>query len=113
MLDNERTSIARRWLLFGVWIVASSLLFGRPLIALVHLSLSNDDASHLILIPFLTAGLVFIERRTIFNNLSFSAGGGIFLVLSVIIVLALRLAGDILTPVLLRIVHALTRILLW
>src|SRR5690348_13972077 len=94
MLDNERTSIAGRWLLFGAWIVGGSLLFGEPLIALVRLSLSNADASHLILIPFLTAGLVFIERRTIFRHLSFGAGGGIFLFLSAIMVLSLRLAGD-------------------
>src|SRR5882762_2449238 len=113
MLDNERTSIARRWLLFGVWIVASSLLFGRPLIALIHLSLSNDDASHLILIPFLTAGLVFIERRTIFKHPSFSAGGGIFLFLSVIIALSVRLAGDMVTPDLRLTGHVLAVLLLW
>src|SRR5882762_1724365 len=113
MLDNERTSIARRWLLFGVWIVASSLLFGRPLIALVHLSLSNDDASHLILIPFLTAGLVFIERRTIFKHSSFSAGGGIFLFLSAIIALSVRLAGDKVAPDLRLTGHVLAVLLLW
>jgi len=100
-------------LLFGVWIVASSLLFGRPLIALVHLSLSNDDASHLILIPFLTAGLVFIERRTIFKHPSFSAGGGIFLFLSVIIALSVRLAGDMVTPDLRLTGHVLAVLLLW
>jgi len=113
MLDNERTSIARRWLLFGAWIVGASLLFGGPLIALVRLSLSSADASHLILIPFLTAGLVFMERRTIFRHPSFGAGGGIFLFLSAIMVLSLRLGGDKVAPDLRLTGNVLAVLLLW
>ncbi len=112
-MDDTRNTVSKRWLLFGVWVAVSSLLFAKPLIALVHLSLTNDDASHLIVIPFLTAGLVFIERRTIFNNLSFSAGGGIFLFLAVIIAIGVRLAGDILTPDLRLTGNVLAVILLW
>src|SRR6266550_388332 len=112
-LDDTRNTVSKRWLLFGVWVAVSSLLFAKPLIALVHLSLTNDDASHLILIPFLTAGLVFIERRTIFNNLSFHAGGGIFLFLSVIIAISVRLAGDMVAPDLRLAENVLAVILLW
>ena len=112
-MDDTRNTVSKRWLLFGVWVAVSSLLFAKPLIALVHLSLTNDDASHLIVIPFLTAGLVFIERRTIFNNPSFSAGGGIFLFLAVIIAIGVRLAGDILTPDLRLTGNVLAVILLW
>jgi len=111
-LDDTRNTVSKRWLLFGVWVAVSSLLFAKPLIALVHLSLTNDDASHLIVIPFLTAGLVFIERRTIFNNPSFSAGG-IFLFLAVIIAIGVRLAADILTPDLRLTGNVLAVILLW
>ena len=79
-MHDTRNNVSKRWLLFGVWVAVSSLLFAKPLLALllalVHLSLTNDDASHLIVIPFLTAGLVFMERRTIFKHPSFSAGGG-------------------------------------
>jgi len=112
-LDDTRNTVSKHWLLFGVWVAVSALLFAKPLIALVHLSLTNDDASHLIVIPFLTAGLVFIERRTIFNNPSFSAGGGIFLFLSVIIAIGVRLAGDIMTPDLRLTGNVLAVILLW
>src|SRR6266567_3923787 len=112
-LHDTRNNVLKRSLLFGVWVAVSSLLFARPLVALVRLSLANDDASYLILIPFLTAGLVFIERRTIFNNLSFSAGGGIFLFLSVIIVLSVRLAGDKVAPDLRLTGNVLAAILLW
>ncbi len=112
-MHDARNNVLKRWLLFGVWVAVSSLLFAKPLIALVHLSLTNDDASHLILIPFLTAGLVFIERRTIFNNLSFHAGGGIFLFLSVIIAISVRLAGDMVAPDLRLAENVLAVILLW
>src|SRR6266481_3049539 len=112
-LDDTRNIDSKRWLLFTVWIVVSSLLFAKPLIALVRLSLTNDDASHLILIPFLTAGLLFMERRTIFNNLSFNTGGGIFLFLSVIIALSVRFAGDKVPPDLRLTGNSLALILLW
>ena len=112
-MDDTRNTVSKHWLLFGVWVAVSALLFAKPLIALVHLSHTNDDASHLIVIPFLTAGLVFIERRTIFNNPSFSAGGGIFVFLSVIIAIGVRLAGDIMTPDLRLTGNVLAVILLW
>jgi len=112
-LDDTRNIDSKRWLLFTVWIVVSSLLFAKPLISLVRLSLTNDDASHLILIPFLTAGLLFMERRTIFNNLSFNTGGGIFLFLSVIIALSVRFAGDKVPPDLRLTGNILALILLW
>jgi len=112
-LDDTRNNVLKRWLLFSVWIVVSSVLFAKPLIALVRLSLTNDNASHLILIPFLTAGLLFIERRTIFNNLSFDPGGGIFLFLSVIIAISVRWAGDKLIPDLRLTSNVVAVILLW
>jgi len=112
-LDDTRNNVLKRWLLFSVWIVVSSVLFAKPLIALVRLSLTNDNASHLILIPFLTAGLLFIERRTIFNNLSFDPGGGIFLFLSVIIAISVRWAGDKLIPDLRLSSNVVAVILLW
>ena len=112
-MDDTRNNVLKRWLLFSVWIVVSSVLFAKPLIALVRLSLTNDNASHLILIPFLTAGLLFIERRTIFNNLSFHAGGGSFFFLSVIVAIGVRLAGDKLIPDLRLTGNVVAVILLW
>jgi exosortase len=112
-LDEARNNVLKRWLLFSAWMAVSSLLVAKPLIALVRLSLTNDNASHLILIPFLTAGLLFIERRAIFNNLTFHAVGGIFLCLSVIIVLSVRWAGDMLTPDLRLTGNVVAVVLLW
>ena len=38
---------------------------------LVHFSLANDNASHVVLIPLISAGLIYVERRQIFRRVSF------------------------------------------
>lgn len=63
-------SLSRRVLFFAGWIVATCLLFVRPLVAFVTYSLSNDNASHLILIPVITAWLLYLERDRIFRLLA-------------------------------------------
>lgn len=57
-----------RLLLFFLAAGLSTLLFLKPVSHIVHLSLSQPDASHLLLIPFLAAWLVYIERSTIFKT---------------------------------------------
>ena len=39
--------------------------------ALFHFSLANDNASHVVLIPLISAGLIYVERRQIFRRVSF------------------------------------------
>ena len=92
-LDDTYTNLRKRWLLFGCWIVLSSLLFSHPLIAFVRMSLSNADASHLLLIPFISAWLLFVERHKIFLDLSYDKiFGGSFLFLACCAALASRFA---------------------
>jgi exosortase len=99
MLRNIRTIISARWLLFGGWVILCSLLFVRPLINLVRLSLTNDNASHLILIPFLAASLVYIERRSIFRTQSSDVGlSSLLVVIGIGLLIGTRLAGQSLTP---------------
>jgi exosortase len=60
--------------------VATGLVFLRPLIAFVTYSLSNDNASHLVLIPVISAWLLFLERDRIFKLLgSDGRAAGLFL----------------------------------
>ncbi len=62
----------------------------------VRLSLSNDDASYLILIPFIGAWILFIERRKIFLDLSIDKGlGGCILILAIATAVASRLTGGV------------------
>lgn len=59
---------------FGAWawvacsIATILLLFLRPLTALVHLALSDDNASHTLLIPLVVAYVLRVDRREIFNS---------------------------------------------
>jgi exosortase len=69
--SNIKEASAKRYLTFGGWVILSSLVFIQPLIALGRLSLSNADASHIVLIPFISGWLFFVERRKIFLNTSY------------------------------------------
>jgi exosortase len=88
------TSVRKRWLLFGSWIVLSCLLFSHPVSAFVRVSLSNADASHVILIPFISAWVLFVERHNVFLDFSYDKVlGGRFLFLACCTALASRFAG--------------------
>jgi exosortase len=93
-LRDSNSTVTKRCLLLGCWIVLSSLLFRSPLIALVRMSLSSDDASYLVLIPFISAWLLFMESHNISRDVSYDRViGGSFLLLAGCAALASRLAG--------------------
>jgi exosortase len=62
-------SLSRQALLYIGWISVSCLLFLRPLIAFVRYSLSDENASHLVVIPFIAAWVIYLERERIFRRL--------------------------------------------
>jgi exosortase len=70
--QNSRTlgSLSQRVLFFVGWIIATCLLFLHQVTAFVTYSLSNDNASHLVLIPLITAWLIYLERDRIFKLLA-------------------------------------------
>jgi exosortase len=61
---------SRRWLLFAMWLVCSIVASWTAFTALLRYSFGNDDASHILLIPFISAWLMFIDRGRIFKKLS-------------------------------------------
>jgi exosortase len=62
-------SFSRRLLFYVGWIFATCLLLLHPLKVFVAYSLSNENASHLVLIPFISAWVLFLERDRIFKAL--------------------------------------------
>jgi exosortase len=56
-------SLTRKTLWFGGYLVACFAVFWPPLRDLLHLSLSEDTYSHILLVPFITAGLVLMNRH--------------------------------------------------
>jgi len=58
----------RRWLLFVLWLFCSIAISWTGFASLLRYSFGNDDASHILLIPFIAAWLMFIDRRRIFRS---------------------------------------------
>jgi exosortase len=107
-------AVRNRWVWFGVWIFLSALFFARPLIALVRLSLTNDDISYVILIPFLSAWILLIERRKIFLDLSTDKElGGCILILGVFTAVISRLMGGVFFAGVQQSGYILSLVLLW
>lgn len=47
------------WLIFGIWTLLACLLYAKPIFALVELAIRDNTASHILLIPFLSAWLIY------------------------------------------------------
>jgi exosortase len=96
VLNDAKIAARNRWLWFVVWIFLSSLFFARPLMQFVRLPLSNDDISYAILIPLISASILFIERRKVFFELPIDkALGGCILIFGVLTAVASRRMGGV------------------
>ena len=69
-MNLTNPALKTRLCLLGAWILATSTAFLVPLIAFVRTSVAQDDASYALVIPFLSVGVVLLERRRIFADLS-------------------------------------------
>ncbi len=67
---NSARDTNRRWLLFVLWCACTVAISWHSFVFLLRHSLANDDASHIVLIPFISAWLLFIDRKRIFYHLS-------------------------------------------
>jgi exosortase len=93
-LPSSNTALTKRYLWFSVWTVFSLFLFIKPVGNLIRLSLSQDDASYLVLIPFISAVVLCLERNRIFAQISFDKPlAGIFLLIATVVALASHFAG--------------------
>jgi exosortase len=114
LLSDTKTTMKNRWVWFGGWIFLSLLVFVRPLILFVRLSLSNDDISYVILIPFISALILFIERRKVFLELSVDkALAGCLFILAVSTAVASRLLGSVSAVDLQLSAYILSLVLFW
>jgi exosortase len=71
----------RRDLCFVLLVFLSLLLFWNPVRTLIQYSLEHEHYSHIVLIPFVTMGLICLERKTIFSTVRSSYGLGAALLL--------------------------------
>ena len=64
-MNNSQTPLKKQWYLFSGWVLLSVLLFLGPVLALVRLSPAQDDSSYLVVIPLMSAVLLYLERDRI------------------------------------------------
>jgi exosortase len=55
----------RPWLIFAGWVFLCSLVFWKPLYALLQYALNNDNASHILIIPCIVGWLFYLDRQKI------------------------------------------------
>ena len=70
----------RRFVFYGLWLILSLAFFWKQCVGLFRFSLANDNASHVILIPFISAWLIYLKQDRIFRRVSFdySLAGALF-----------------------------------
>jgi exosortase len=113
-LNNSDRAATNRWFLFAGWCALFSVVFALPLLTFVRTSLSNDDSSYLVVIPFISLWIMFIERRNLVFDFSYDG----VLCLTLILLacgpaLASLLAGDASTLDLQLSGYVLSLILFW
>ena len=57
--------LPNRWLIFVAWVSLSLLLFARPIYGLFQFANQDETASHILLIPVITAWLLYTERKPV------------------------------------------------
>jgi exosortase len=94
-LNSETCLERRRFVFYGVWFALSLAVFWKQCAELFRFSLANDNASHVILIPFISAWLIYIKRKQIFRLVSFDypLAGVLFAIFAVIYVWTRRSAA--------------------
>jgi exosortase len=68
--EGTGARLSHNFFLFAIPAAVSILLFLKPLAGILHLSLSQPDASHLLLIPVLAAWVLYLERDSVFRSVS-------------------------------------------
>jgi exosortase len=82
----------RRLLFYGLWLILSIASFWKPIVGLVRFSLANDSASHIVLIPFLSAWLIYLKQKQVFrqNFFDYSLASFLFMTSAVTCIWTLR-----------------------
>ncbi len=104
----------KRWIYFGVWVLLCLVLYFRPIMRLAQLAWNDDTASHILLIPFISAWLLYTERKPEPDDKEFSFAAAMTFFLPSVIALVLAVicascsAKDILSIYILSLILLLT-----
>lgn len=79
---------SRGWTILVAWALVCAALFWKPLVALFRFALHSDDASHVLLIPFVTAWLLYLDRRILSQRQKPDPSGAAVLVTPAVVITA-------------------------
>jgi exosortase len=63
--------VQKRWLIYFFWVLLCALAFWSPLHALFQLADHDETASHILLVPFISAWLIYTERKQLHEQETF------------------------------------------
>lgn len=78
---NPRSVAERQHVYFALFFVATLPFFWGALRTLFTFSLTRESCSHILLIPAITAILIYLQRKAIFHDHPVGRGGGILILL--------------------------------
>jgi exosortase len=70
--------VQEKWRMYLLWIVLCVLAFWKPVYALFNLAQQDETASHIILVPFIAAWLIYTERKQLRLQESLNLRAGSF-----------------------------------
>jgi exosortase len=53
----------KQWMVFGAWVALTLLVFWKPVYGIVQLALQDETSSHILLIPLISAWLIYTVRN--------------------------------------------------
>ncbi len=62
-MNSMSAQAQKRWLMFGCWVLLTLTIFATPFASLMQLAWQDETASHILLIPFITAWLLYTEPK--------------------------------------------------
>ena len=88
----------KKWLIYLSWVVLCVLVFWKPVFALFHLAEQDETASHIILVPFIAAWLIYTERKQVQVRDSVEFPAALFFALPALLLTLLILRCGSCTP---------------
>lgn len=93
-LNSAELAARSRWIYFFGWVLVFGLFFSNTLVALARVCFANDDVSYCVLIPFISAFILFLESDKVNSLLAFEPGvGSGLLLLAAVTTISTRFAG--------------------
>jgi len=95
LLGMASSRVQKKWLLYLLWMLLCVLVFWKPAYALFNLAEQDETASHILLIPFIAAWLVYTEQKQLRlqDSLELRAGSVFFVPALLLTILVLQCAS--------------------